>query len=60
MEHAGFDALHNPFGAMLVAVSLLFLTGIIIFGSFMVKAAMVREKEVRAKMRRAHEESKNQ
>ena len=60
MAHAGFDGLHNPLGVMLVIVSLLFLTAIIIFGSFMVKAAMVREKAVRAELRRAHEERKNQ
>jgi hypothetical protein len=58
MEHAGFDGLHNPFGAMLVCVSLLFLTAIIMFGAFMVKLAMRREKAMRAEMRQAREDRK--
>ncbi len=60
MEHAGFDGLHNPYGAMLVCVSLLLITAIIMFGSFMVKVAMRREKAMRAQMRQAHEDHKNQ
>ena len=60
MEHSGFDGLHNPYGAMLLCVSLLFLTAVIMFGSIMVKAAMIRDKASRAKMRRAHEDKKNE
>jgi hypothetical protein len=59
MEHAGFDGLHNPFGAMLVCVALLLITAIIMFGSFMVKMAMQRDKAMRAEMRKAYDESKN-
>ena len=59
MEHAGFDGLHNPYGAMLVCVSLLFLTAIIMFGSIFVKAAMIRDKAVRAEMRKARDDAKN-
>jgi hypothetical protein len=54
MEHAGFDGLHNSFGAFLVCASLFMLTGVIMFGSVMVKAAMAREKAVRAEMKRAN------
>jgi hypothetical protein len=60
MEHAGFDALHSPFGAFLVCASLLLITAVIMFGAFMVKLAMQREKELRARMREAHDERKNQ
>jgi len=60
MEHAGFDGLHNPFGAMLVCGSLLLITAVIIFGSAMVKMAMRREKAMRAQMRQALEDRKNQ
>jgi hypothetical protein len=60
MEHAGFDGLHNPAGMLALALSLLAITWIIIFGSFKVKAAMIREKAMRAEMRRAHEETKNE
>ncbi len=60
MEHAGFDGLHNPLGALLVAVSLLMLTAVIIAGSFFVKAAMKREKAVRDAMRQAYLEKKKQ
>jgi hypothetical protein len=60
MEHAGFDGLHNPTGAMLVCVALLLITGVIMFGAFMVKIAMQREKETRARLRQVHQDRKNQ
>jgi hypothetical protein len=55
MEHAGFDALHSPFGAAMVCVGLLMISGIIMFGSVLVKAAMAREKAVRQSMREAQD-----
>lgn len=58
MQHAGFDNLHNPLGTMYVIVSLLFLTGIIIGGSFLFKAGQKRENILRAQLRKEHEESK--
>ncbi len=60
MEHAGFDGLHNPFGAMLVCAALLLVTAIMIFGAFFVKLAMRREKEVRDALRRAQQQRKDQ
>ena len=60
MEHAGFDRLHTPFGAMLVCIALLLITAVIMVGSVMVKAAMVREKAVRTAMREARDNQKNQ
>jgi hypothetical protein len=59
MEHAGFDALHNPTGAMLVCMALLLVTAVIIFGSLMVKMAMQRDAAMRAELRKAKEERKN-
>ncbi len=53
MEHAGFDGLHSPFGVAMVCVGLLMITGLIMFGAVMVKAAMAREKAVREAMRDA-------
>ncbi len=53
MEHAGFDKLQSPMGVMLVCFALLLVTAVILFGAFMVKQAMFREKEVRSKMRRS-------
>ena len=40
-------------GVMLVCFALLLVTAVILFGAFMVKQAMFREKEVRSKMRRS-------
>lgn len=60
MEHAGFDGLHNPFGVMLVCVSLLLITAVIMFGAFFVKLAIRRDTEMRARMRQAHEKNKKQ
>ncbi len=60
MEHAGFDGLHNPFGAFLVCAALLLITAVIIFGAFFVKLAMQREKEQRAQMKQALKDRKNQ
>jgi len=59
MEHAGFDGLHNPYGAMMVCVALLLLSAMIMFGASMVKIAMKREKAMRAEMRQAQEDKKN-
>ena len=60
MQHAGFDNLHNPQGAILVCVSILFLTAIIIGGSFLFRKGQMRENAIRAELRRAHEEKKKQ
>lgn len=54
MSHAGFDGLHNPMGLLVITVSFFLLTAVIIGGSFLVKAAQIREKEVRAKLRQEH------
>jgi len=59
MQHAGFDKLHSPQGAMLVCMSLLLLTAIIIAGSFLFRAGQRRESAARAELRKAHEEAKN-
>lgn len=60
MEHAGFDNLHNPMGALLVGMGLLLVTAIIMFGSAYVKVAMRREKAMRAEMKAAHKRNLNQ
>jgi len=58
MEHAGFDGLHNPLGVAMVCASLLLFSAMIVFGAGLIKRAMRREKEMRARMRQARAESK--
>ncbi len=60
MQHAGWDELHNPQGAFLVAACLLILTGIIMGGAFMFRAGQRREALERAALKKARNNQKTE